>query len=206
MWCWWPTGSPRQTRSRCPPRRSRGAGLGYATPFPDPRVVARHQARALRSLYHEWREQVSEWRSQASGGTPLSEAQLESLRLQVGIRELERLGLTGRRRGLDDAAPRRARGRGAGGAARARRSPARGPTPTARVPGAARGGRGPLEDVLIGELAEDWGQELTAALAAGQPGSWGPAATAITQDPRAALPVLQLADERGRAPGLRRWT
>src|SRR6202023_1249396 len=49
-------------------------GLGYATPFPDPRAVARHQARALRSLYHEWREQVSEWRSRASGGTPLSDA------------------------------------------------------------------------------------------------------------------------------------
>ena len=61
------------------------AGLGYATPFPDPRAVARHQARALRSLYHEWREQVSEWRSQADRGTPLSEAQLEALRRQVGV-------------------------------------------------------------------------------------------------------------------------
>ena len=80
------------------------AGLGYATPFPDPRAVARHQARALRSLYHEWREQVGQWQSQASDGTPLSEAQLETLRLQVGIRELERLGLAGRRDGPDGAA------------------------------------------------------------------------------------------------------
>ena len=56
---------------------------------------------------------------------------------------------------------------------------------------------GPLEDVLIAELAEDWGRELTASLAAGHPGSWGPAATAMTQDPRAALPVLQLTDDAG---------
>ena len=66
-------------------------------------------------------------------------------------------------------------------------------------------GTGPLDDVLIGELAEDWGQELTAALAAGQPGSWGPAAIAITQDPRAALPVLQLADGAG-GTWSQRWT
>jgi hypothetical protein len=40
-------------------------GLGYAAPFPDPQVVARHQARALRGLYHQWREQVSKRRRTA---------------------------------------------------------------------------------------------------------------------------------------------
>ena len=64
---------------------------------------------------------------------------------------------------------------------------------------------GPLEDVLIGELTEDWGQELTAALAAGQPGSWGPAGGATTQDPRAALPCSGSPTTRAKA-GLRRWT
>jgi predicted phage baseplate assembly protein len=173
------------------------AGLGYATPFPDRRAVARHQARRLRSLYHEWREQVSEWRSQAGGGAPLSEAQLGTLRRQVGIRELERLGLPGRRRGL-----RRAARAGFEADALAELLARAGRLLAARrrrLEFLARlaEGTGPLGDVLIGELAEDWGQELTAPLAAGQPGSWGPAAIAIRQDPRAALPVLQLADGAG---------
>jgi len=173
------------------------AGLGYATPFPDPQVVARHQARALRSLYRKWREQVSQWRSQASGGTPLSGAQLAALRLQVGIQELEQLGLTGQRRRRNETARAEQEARAlAELLARADRLLAgrrRRLEFLARL--AERGG--PLEDVLIEELADDWGQELTAALAAGQPGSWGPAATAITQDPRAALPVLQLAGDTG---------
>ena len=172
-------------------------GLGYATLFPDPQVVARHQARALRSLYHEWREEISEWRAQAIGGTPLSKAQLGTLRLQVGIRELKRLGLTGRRRGLDKAARAELEADAlAELLARADRLLA---GRRRRLESLARlaEGSGPLPDVLIGELTEDWGQELTAALAAGQPGSWGPAAGAITQDPRAALPVLQLAGGAG---------
>ena len=173
------------------------AGLGYATPFPDPQVVARHQARALRSLYHEWREQVSEWRSQASGGTPLSDAQLGALRLQVGVRELEHLGLAGGRRRLGETAPAELEaGALAELLARADRLLASRRRRLEFLARLAEAGR-PLEDVLIEELAEDWGQELTATLAAGHPGSWGPAATATTQDPRAALPMLQLTDDAG---------
>jgi predicted phage baseplate assembly protein len=173
------------------------AGLGYATPFPDPRAVARHQARALRALYHEWREQVSRWHWQASHGTPLSEAQLGTLRLQVGTGQLERLGLTGRSDGPDEAARAELEAETlAELLARADRLLA---DRRRRLEFLARlaEGTGPLDDVLIGELTEDWGQELTAALAAGQPGSWGPAAIATTQDPRAALPVLQLTDDAG---------
>ncbi len=172
-------------------------GLSYSAPFPDPRAVARHQARALRALYDEWRELVSEWRWQASGGTPLSEARLAALRRQVGVGELERLGLAGRRHGPDEAARAEFEAEALGELlARADRLLA---GQRRRLEFLARlaEGSGPLEDVLIGELTEDWGQELTAALAAGQPGSWGPAAIAATQDPRAALPVLQLADDAG---------
>jgi predicted phage baseplate assembly protein len=179
-------------------------GLGYAAPFPDPRTVARHQARALRALYHQWREQVAEWRAQAGDGTPLSPAELETLRLQVGLRELEQLELAGRHHGRDAAA----RADHEAGAltellARADRLLA---GRRRRLEFLARlaEGSGPLDDVLTAELAEDWGQELTAALAAGQPGSWGPAAGVVTQDPRAALPALELADTAGRtwAPAL----
>ena len=120
------------------------AGLGYATPFPDPQVVARHQARALRSLYREWREQVSEWRSQASSGTPLSDAQLDDPPPPGWrLRNSSAWVLPGRRRGSHEGRTGRARGRGAGGAARARRSPARGPSPAAGVPGTARGAHRP---------------------------------------------------------------
>ena len=52
---------------------------------------------------------------------------------------------------------------------------------------------GPLEDVYLDELADDWGPELASALYPGRPAAWGPAA-AISQDPRAALPRIQLAD------------
>jgi predicted phage baseplate assembly protein len=180
------------------------AGLGYATPFPDPRGVGRHQAGALRSLYHEWREQVSEWRSQAARGTSLSGAQIEALRLQVGVQELERLGLADRCRRRDT--PPGAEFEAEALAELLARADRLLAGRRRRLEFLARlaEGTGPLPDVLIGEVTEDWGQELTATLAAGQPGSWGPATTAITQDPREALPVLQLADDAGHiwAPAL----
>ena len=180
------------------------AGLGYATPFPDPQVVARQQARALRAVYREWREQVSQWRSQASRGVPLSPDQLEALSRQVGRQELDQLGLTGRRQAPDEAE--RAEFEATALAELLARADRLLAGRRRRLEFLARlaEGTGPLPDVLIGELEEDWGTELTAALAAGKPGSWGPAATAITQDPRAALPVLQLTGDAGEtwAPAL----
>jgi predicted phage baseplate assembly protein len=171
--------------------------ISYAETFPGPRVVGLHQARRLRTLYRNWREQVEEWRSQAGSGTPLSEHQLDLLRRQVGVEELERLGLSGERRGapngdraeleVDALAELLAR------ADRLLANRRRRLEVLARLAGST----GPLDDVLIEELTEDWGTELTAALAAGQPGSWGSAATAIAQDPRSALPVLQLTDNTG---------
>jgi predicted phage baseplate assembly protein len=241
------------------------SGISYATPFPDPKTVGHHQARRLRSLYHNWREQVEAWRWQADGGTPLSAEQLNTLRLQIGIEELERLGLSGeRRKGPEDAraelaadalAELLARTELAADALAELLAESKGDPLAAllartnmeadalaelvartnleadalaelltrawleadalaellaradrllagrrrRLEFLARlaEGTGPLNDVLIEELTEDWGEALTAALPPGQPGSWGPASTAITQDPRAALPVLELADGTG---------
>ncbi len=174
-------------------------GLSYATPFPDPRTVGRHQARRLHSIYHRWREQIAHWRTQADHGTPLSTEHLEMLALQVGDDALERLGLGATRRGLrkdiraelDADALTELLARADRLLAGRRR----------RLDYLARvaAGTGPLDAVLIDELQQDWGTELTAALAPGQPGSWGPAATAISQDPRAALPILQLTDGAGNA-------
>ncbi len=179
-----------------PPKLTR-TGLSYAVPFPHPSTVARHQARRLRSLYDQWRNEIAEWRSRALDGTPLSADHLDALRRQVGIRELETLGLAGDEREL----PKDIRAELEVDAlaellARADRLLA---DRRRRLELLARLAEhtGPLDDVLIQELADDWGQELTAALAASQPGSWGPAASAISQDPRAALPVLELADGAG---------
>jgi predicted phage baseplate assembly protein len=175
------------------------AGLGYAAPFPDARLVARHQARALRALYLRWRDQVSEWRWQADRGTPLSEAQIELLRSVVGEEELERVRLAGRYHEIDEAERAEHDARAlAELLARADRLLA-GRRRRLEFLAQLAEGTGPLEDVLIDELTEDWGPELTGSLAAGQPGSWGPAAAAITQDPRAALPVLQLTGDAGEA-------
>ena len=114
------------------------AGLGYAAPFPDPRAIARHQARVLRALYPRWREQVAQWGAQASDGTPLSAEQLAVLRAQVGSAELERLGLGGRRRRLSQDA-RADLDAGALAELLARARPAAGGTaPPARRPGPAR--------------------------------------------------------------------
>jgi predicted phage baseplate assembly protein len=173
------------------------AGLGYAVPFPDPRIVARHQARALRSLYRRWRDQISDWRWQVAPGNPLTDNQVEVLRTVAGIAELRRLRLPGRDYGIDEAErPEHDASALSELLARADRLLA---GRRRRLEFLARLAErtGPLEDVLIAELTEDWGRELTAALAAGTPGSWGPAATALTQDPRAALPVLQLTDGAG---------
>jgi predicted phage baseplate assembly protein len=171
--------------------------MSYATTFPDPRTVGLHQARRLRSLYRTWREQVEDWRVQASSGTALSADQLETLRRQIGSEELEHLGLSGERRGAREAA--RAELEADGLAELLARADGLLADRRRRLEFLARLAErtGPLDDVLIGELTEDWGSELTAALAAGQPGCWGPAAIAIKQDPVAALPVLQLTDSTG---------
>jgi predicted phage baseplate assembly protein len=173
-------------------------GLSYATRFPDPNAVGRHQARRLRSLYHKWRAQIAQWRTRAEHGTTLTAEQLAVLDRQIGEQELERLGLGGGRRGVRKAA------RADLDADALTELLARADRLLAgrrrRLDYLARlaAGTGPLNDVLIAELTQDWGQDLTEALAAGEPGSWGPAATAITQDPRAALPLLQLADRTGK--------
>jgi predicted phage baseplate assembly protein len=173
------------------------AGLTFSTPFPDPETVGRHQARRLRSLYADWRRQVEDWQSAARDGTPLSREQLELLSRQVGPEELPTLGLTGPHRERDEAdRAQRDADALAELLARAWRLLA-GRRRRLAVLARLAEARGPLEDVLISELEADWGEALVAPLSPGQPGSWGPAAVAIAQDPRAALPVLVLTDGTG---------
>jgi predicted phage baseplate assembly protein len=172
-------------------------GLTFSTPFPDPAAVARHQARVLRGLHGAWRRELREWRTAGDRGTPLHESQLNTLAAQVGVEELERVGLTDPWRTDDEAAKEGYAERDAEALeellADADRLLARRRRRLELLAALAQAS-GPLEDVLIAELEQDWGRELTAGLDPGRAESWGPASQAVTQDPRAALPVLELVD------------
>ena len=166
--------------------------LTWACPFPDAATVARHQATLLRRLPGDWRHEVEAWRRDATAGQPLTERQLTGLRRLLGEEALTESGLTGRKkdRGEQEAeglrhllldadrllAPRVRRLEVLADLARA---------------------SGPLEEVLLREVADDWGAELAGLLSAHQPAAWGLAAAATSQDPRCAMPLLSLAPADG---------
>jgi predicted phage baseplate assembly protein len=171
-------------------------GLTFSTPFPDPVTVADHQARYLRELFDDWWTRCERWWLAAIQGKPLSHHAREELRAVLGAEELARLGLAADDADGDgDAGERAARDALALVelsmladrllAARRRRL---------EVLAALAEASGPLDETLVAELTADWGTELTARLRPNWPGSWGPASTALTQDPRAALPLLTLSD------------
>ena len=140
---------------------------------------------------------MSEWLVEAAAGIPLSDERRETLARQLGESRLELFDLLAIDPELDD--PTRAALEAVALAELLARAelwlaPRRERLRTLARTAAAGG---PLEDVLIEELELDWGSELIAPLLAGRPGSWGPAAAAIAQDPRAALPLLVLEGEDG---------
>jgi predicted phage baseplate assembly protein len=161
-------------------------GLSFSTQFPDPQLVGRHQARLLSSLYAQWRASIERLRRAAAAGTRLSRRERDELRAQLGEDELARLVLDVKGGNAEDDA------RGlAELLADADRLLARRRVRLETLGELARSS-GPLDPALIDELREDWGSALTAALAPSTPGGWGSAASAIAQDPRAALPVAVL--------------
>jgi predicted phage baseplate assembly protein len=162
--------------------------LTWACPFPDPTLVARHQAQQLRLLPRRWRRQVDRWRRHAQAGEALNEAQLGRLRSLLGSDTLTDFDLgddpphdsygdaESLRRLLQEAdrllAPRVRRLR------------------TLAVLAEASG---PLPPVLIRELADDWGPELVETLNAHHPAACGPAAAATAGAQSAVLPLLSVA-------------
>jgi len=167
-------------------------GLSFSTPFPDPGAVAVQQAHRLRGMYGAWREELERWRVQAEQGRPLAAEQLAALRAQFGSDELDAVGLEDR---ADEDPVQQALGLGEllarGGRMLAER------TRRADVLARLAQASGPLQAPLLHELDEDWGRELADALHPDHPGTWGPAATSLAQDPRAALPFLQLTQGAG---------
>jgi len=166
--------------------------LTWACPFPYAATVARHQATLLRRLPRDWGHEVEAWRRDTAAGQPLTERQLTQLRRLLGEDALTEFGLAGRKRDrgeqeaeglrhlLLDAdrllAPRVRRLEALADLARA---------------------SGPLEEVLLREVADDWGADLAGLLSAHQPVAWGPAAAATDQDPRCTMPLLGLAPADG---------
>jgi hypothetical protein len=174
------------------------SGLSFSSSFPEPAVVAGEQARILRGLYGAWRAEIERERAAAADGTPLSKDALAELRDQLGHEELRRLGIEGKNGERHRRAARQAQGL-AELLAAADRLLARRRRRLEKL-AALADASGPLESVLVDELVDDWGQRLTAPLAASSPGTWGPAAGATGQDPRTALPLVRLSD------GAQTWT
>jgi predicted phage baseplate assembly protein len=176
-------------------------GLTWACPYPDPAVVARHQAGMLRRLPGEWRLEVEAWRHDALDGEALDEDRLARLRALLGEDVLADFGLGGRDTGR---AARDAEGlrlllleSGRLVAPRVRRL---------EVLAALARASGPLEPVLLREVADDWGGDLAASLSAHDPIMWGPACAATNQDASSALPLLALTAAAGADGGEERWT
>lgn len=177
-----------------PPHHTLGAtDLTWSVPFPDPERVAHHQALRLRHLYRDWRTQLERWWRDTLYGEPLDTRQRQQLRQQLGAAVVEEFGLDGAATNPDERAERDALGlllvlvSGDDLLATRRRR--------LRVLSQLAVASGPLHGPLLQEVAEDWGNELAGALSAHDPASWGPAADATKQDPRAAEPVLRLTEQ-----------
>ena len=173
--------------------------LTWACPYPEAAAVARHQARLLSRLPDAWREQAEEWRRAAAHGEALGEQRRAQLRRLLGEDVLVEFGLAG---GGPEAAERDAEGLGSL-LADAERLLAPRIRRLAVLAALARAS-GPLEPVLLREVADDWGHDLARPLSSHEPATWGPAAEATSQDPRQARPLLQLAPADASAGGP--WT
>ena len=175
--------------------------LTWTCPYPDPAAVARHQARMLRRLPEDWRQQVEAWRHDAEAGEALSEHRMNRLRRLLGADVLTELGLSGRERG--------GAGQDAEGLRRLLLDAGRLLAPRLRrlgVLAALARASGPLEQVLLREVADDWGEDLAGLLSAHHPAAWGPASAATSQDPRQALPLLVLTPTGGADGEQQQWT
>ena len=143
--------------------------LTWACPYPEPAAVAWHQARLLRRLPDAWREQVEEWRRAAQDGEALGERRRGQLRRLLGEDVLAELGLARRRTGGGRT--------GSRGPGRLLSDAGRLLAPRVRrlaVLAALARSSGPLEPVLLREVADDWGRDLARPLSPHQPATWGP--------------------------------
>jgi predicted phage baseplate assembly protein len=175
--------------------------LTWACPYPDPAAVAGHQARMLRHLPREWRREVETWRHDALDGEALDEHRLARLRVLLGRDVLTEFGLGGREKDRP--------AREAEGLRRLLLEADRLLAPRVRrleVLAALARASGPLEPILLREVADDWGGDLAASLSPHDPATWGPAFAATSQDASQARPLLALAAAAEGGGGGEPWT
>lgn len=160
----------------------------FACAFPDPSVVARHQAQQLRRLYGDWRAEIEQWWRAARHGAGLDDDQVAQLRHQFGRGELEGAGLEGDNvRQSAEAAERVL----CHLLVHADRILSRRIARLDVLAGLASSS-GPLDAVRLDEVRQDWGPRLAASLDPDHPAAYGSAARAIKQDPRQARPKVTL--------------
>jgi predicted phage baseplate assembly protein len=164
-------------------------GLSFAAPFPDPKLVGRHQARALRSLPARWIERSARWRRAAIEGVPLTPGALADLVASIGEDAVRGLGLDADIADDEERAAVQALALAEllAQADRLLRRRLRRLEVLARL----ADGSGALPAPLVDELVDDWGAALAGALDPGRPGAWGPARAALAPDGDL-LPVLEL--------------
>jgi predicted phage baseplate assembly protein len=164
--------------------------LTFSVPFPDPRAVAAQQAQRLAGLFDDWREWLEQMSVRAALGMPLDQSEFDALRDQFGPAVLREMGLSDNEEHVSGDPVEQAAGlcellaRGK----RLLAGPIRRAGALAQL---ARSGV-PLNSTMLDELDADWGLSVADSLRPDRPGTWGSACAAMTQDPRAALPVVEL--------------
>lgn len=188
----WAEGDPRETLLRAGPFPSpklRLTPLTYRAPFPSPSTVARRQANLLLQLMAVVRQKVEQLWREARDGRSLSEEEIAEVRTIFGPNVLRRTGSRHRPPGSDDQAQmleqlldhevRLLRKK----ARRVRTLAAR-----------ARAGY-VLRQTEEQEIAEMFGDPVTAQIGINLAQLLGPASLALTQDPRDALPCVSLIEQ-----------
>ncbi|MFD8392382.1 putative baseplate assembly protein [Streptomyces sp. NPDC059680] len=150
-----------------------------ATPYPDPARVAAGQAARLAAIPTRLRERIEQLWRRAEEGEPPTEGEVDELTVVFGARTIQRLRIDEHPgRALRELYDRRTRLL-AGKLRRLEVLTARAHAGTV------------LNRYVAWEIAQSWGERYAAELEPGDPVLSGPAADALRQDPRTALPAVR---------------
>ena len=162
-----------------------------AQPFPDPDALARRQARALEAIPGAVRAAVRAVIAGLAAGQPLQPAQVQWLTAVFGRAALVAVGLLPPPTARPGSVP-AVTDPGSAVAALAAQQEILLDRKLRRLHTLARRARDglPLGPEVTAEMAASWGSAFAAGLDPADPALFGPAAGALGQDPRAALPAV----------------
>ena len=160
-------------------------------PFPDPDALARRQARALEAIPGAVLAAVRAVIAGLAAGQPLQPAQVQWLTAVFGRAALVAVGLLPPPTARPGSVP-AATDPGSAVAALAAQQEILLDRKLRRLHTLARRARDglPLGPEVTAEIAASWGSAFAAGLDPADPALFGPAAGALSQDPRAALPAV----------------